>query len=129
MPLHDEVENGNFIRATDEQILEEEKLLIEHLDCHSNYVSDHITNLLQELEGKLPEDKEKMLASIARFQALSLEERVNFRVGRRVGVYTELDDLGDGHKHEAVEQFVYKLSRGSNQIDEKAIYTLMERFI
>ena len=129
MPLYDEVENSNFIRATDEEILEEEKLLIEHLDCHSNYVSDHITNLLQELEGKLPEDKEKMLASIARFQALSPEERVNFRVGRRVGIYTQLDDLYDGRKHEAVEQFTHELSHGSNQIDEKTIYTLMERFI
>ena len=129
MSLRDEVENSNFIRATDEEIVEEEKLLIEHLECHSNYVSDHITNLLQELEGKLPEDKEKMLAAIARFQALSPEERINFRVGRRVGIYTELDDLYDGHKHEAVEQFVHKLSHGSNQIDEKAIYTLMERFI
>ena len=129
MSLYDEVENGNFIRATDEEIVEEEKLLIEHLECHSNYVSDHITNLLQELEGKLPEDKEKMLASIGRFQALSPEERVNFRVGRRVGIYTELNDLYDGHKHEAVEQIIHRLSHGSNQIDEKAIYTLMERFI
>ena len=129
MPLYDEVENGNFIRATDEEILEEEKLLIEHLDCHSNYVSDHITNLLQEIEGKLPEDKEKMLASIDRFQALSPEERVNFRVGRRVGIYTHLDDLYDWHKREVVERIVHRLSQGSNQVDEKIIYTLMERFI
>jgi len=129
IPLYDEVENGNFIRATDEEIVEEEKLLIEHLECHSNYVSDHITNLLQEIEGKLPEDKGKMLAAIARFQALSPEERVNFRVGRRAGIYTELDDLYDGHKHEAVEQIIHRLSHGSNQIDEKTIYTLMERFI
>ena len=129
MPLYDEVENGNFIRATDEEILEEEKLLIEHLECHSNYVSDHITNLLQEIEGKLPEDKEKMVASIDRFQALSPEERVNFRVGRRVGIYTHLDDLYDWHKREAVERIVHRLSQGSNQVDEKIIYTLMERFI
>jgi len=129
MPLYDEVENGNFIRAADEGILEEEKLLIEHLDCHSNYVSDHITNLLQQVEGKLPEDKENMLASIDRFQALSPEERVNFRVGRRVGIYTELDDLYDGRKREAVEQVIRRLSHNGNQIDEKAIYTLMERFI
>jgi len=129
MPLYDEVENGNFIRAADEEILEEEKLLIEHLDCHSNYVSDHITNLLQEIEGKLPEDKERMLASIARFQALSPEERVNFRVGRRVGIYNHLDDLDDWRKREAVEQIIRRLSHNGNPIDEKVIYTLMERFI
>jgi len=129
MPLCNEIENGNFIRATDEKILEEERLLIEHLECHSNYVSDHITNLLQEIEGKLPQDKGKMLASIDRFQCLTPEERANFRIGRRVGVYTKLDDLYDVHRHEVVEQITHKLSQGSNQVDDKVIYTLMEGFI
>ena len=129
MPLYEEIENGNFIRATDEEILEEERLLIEHLDCHSYFVSDHITNLLQEVEGKLPEDKEKMLASIAKFQSLSPEERANFRVGRRVGIYTDLDDLYDWRKYSTVEQAIKKLSHDDNHVDEETIYTLMKRFI
>ncbi len=128
MPLYNEIENGNFIQATDEEILDEERLLIEHLECHSNYVSDHITNLLQEIEGKLPEDKEKMLASIDRFQSLSPEEKTNFRIGRRVGIYSQLDDLYDLHKREMVERLVQRLSQG-NEVDEKAIHALMERFI
>ena len=129
MPLYDEVKNGNFIRATDEEIIEEEKLFIERLDCHSNFVSDHITNLLQEIEGKLPEDKEKMLATIARFQSLSPEEKQNFRVGRRLGIYTCLDDLYNLHKHNTVEQAIQKLSNNGNQVDDETIYSLMERFI
>ena len=129
MPLYDEIEKGNFMRATDEQILEEEKLLIEHLECHSNFVSDHITNLLQEIEGKLPQDKERMLAAISRFQALSLEEKTNFKVGRRTGIYSQLDDLYDSHKHEIVDHIISQLSQGSNEVDEKTIYALMERFI
>ena len=129
MPLYEEIENGNFIRATDEEIVEEERLLIEHLDCHSYFVSDHITNLLQEVEGKLPEDKEKMLASIAKFQSLSPEERANFRVGRRVGIYTDLDDMYDWRKYSTVEQAIKKLSHDGNQVDEETIYTLMKRFI
>jgi len=129
MPLYNELENGNFIRATDEEILAEEKLLLKRLECHSNYVSDHITNLLPEIEGKLPRDKGKMLAIINRFQALSSEERTNFIVGRRVGIYVCLDDLYDIHKHQVVEQIIHKLSQGSNQIDDKTIYSLMEGFI
>jgi len=129
MPLHNEIESGNFIRATDERILEEERLLIEQLECHSNYVSDHITNLLQEIEGKLPQDKEKMLAPIDRFQALPPEEKANFRVGRRIGIYSQLDDLYNSGKHQVVEQTIHKLSQGSNEIDEKKIYRLMGRFI
>jgi len=129
MPLYDEVKNGNFVRATDEEIVEEEKLLIENLDCHSYFVSDHITNLLQEIEGQLPQDKEKMLATIARFQSLSSEERHNFRVGRRVGIYNQLDDLDNSRKHSLVGHAIRRLSGDGKQVDDETIYSLMERFI
>jgi biotin synthase-like enzyme len=129
MPLYDEIKNGNFVRATDEEIVEEEKLLLQNLDCHSYFVSDHITNLLQEIEGKLPDDKEKMLATIARFQSLSAEEKHNFRVGRRVGIYSKLDDLDNSHQHRLVEHAIEKLSGDGKQVADETIYTLMERFI
>jgi len=129
MLLYNEVENGSFVRATDEEILNEERLLIEHLECHSNYVSDHITNLLQELEGELPRDKGKMLASIDRFQALTPEEKNNFKVGRRVGIYSQLDDLYDWRKREVIERAISRLSQGGNQVDDKTIYALMEGLI
>jgi len=128
MPLYNEVKSGQFIRATDEEIVAEEKLLIENLNCRSNFVSDHITNLLQEIEGKLPEDKEKMLAVIDRFQSLSDEERQNFRLGRRIGIYASLDDLGDPGKHGLVEQAVAKVAK-DGKVDEEILYSLMERFI
>jgi len=129
MPLYDEVKKGNFVRATDEEIIAEEKRLIENLDCHSYFVSDHITNLLQEIEGKLPDDKEKMLAVIDRFQSLSPEERQNFRLGRRIGIYTYLDELSDASKHGLVEQAIARVTQEGGQVDEETLYTLMERFI
>lgn len=129
MPLHDEIENSNFIRATDEQIVEEERLFIERLDCRTKLVSDHITNLLQEIEGTLPRDKGKMLACIDRFQALSPEEKANFKLGRRMGIYIKLDDLGNSSKQQLVEQLTNHLKRDNNREDDKAIHTLMEKFI
>ena len=129
MPLYNEIGKGDFIRANDEEIIKGEKLLIENLECHSHFVSDHITNLLQEVEGKLPDDKEKMLAIIDRFQALSEEERANFIAGRRVGIYTELDDLYDTNKHGIVDRVISQLSQGGSEIDQQTIYSLMERFI
>jgi biotin synthase-like enzyme len=129
MPLCDEIEKGNFIRSTDEEILDEVKLLIEHLECHSNFVSDHIINLLQEIEGKLPHDKEKMLATIDRFQALPAEEKTNFKVGRRAGIYSRLDDLYNAQKYETVDRLIYQLSQGGDEVDETTIYALMERFV
>ena len=128
MPLYEEVKNGKFVRASDEEIVAEEKLLIENLDCRSHFVSDHITNLLQEIEGKLPDDKEKMLAIINRFQGLSAEERQNFRLGRRIGLYASLDDLADPAKHSMVEQATAKVAK-DGKVDEAITYSLMERFI
>ncbi len=129
MPLYGEILAGNFIRATDEEIVEEEKLLVENLDCHSSFVSDHITNLLQEIEGKLPRDKEKMLATINRFQALSPEERTNFKLGRRAGIYNSLDDLHDANRHDIASRMVERVSHGTGEVDDNVLYTLMERFI
>ena len=128
-PMYQDVVNGNFTRITDEEMIEEEKLLIEHLECNSYYVSDHIANLLQEVEGRLPEDKEKMLAAIDRFQSLPPEERTNFRIGRRARIYMYLNELNDSHKHNVVEQIVDRLSKGSHDIDEEVVHKMREGFI
>ncbi|MFC1935013.1 radical SAM protein [Chloroflexota bacterium] len=128
MPLYREVENGNFIRSTDEEILDEEKLFIEHLECGANFISDHITNLLQEIEGKLPGDKEKMLAVISRLESLDAGEKTNFIVGRRAGLYDCLDDLDDTRRHEVAERLVCRIGQG-DKVDKKEIFGLMERFV
>jgi histone acetyltransferase (RNA polymerase elongator complex component) len=129
MPLYHDIVNGSFARLTDEEIIEEEKLLIEHLNCQSNFVSDHILNLLQEIEGKLPENKEAMLACIDRFQNLPTEERAHFIVGRRLRVYNRLDELSDVNKRRTVEPAVKRLYQGDGKIDNEKIYGLMEGFI
>jgi len=129
MPLYNDVVSGDFIRATDEEIVEEEKLLIENLDCRSQIVSDHMINLLQEVEGKLPGDKEKMLAVIGRFQALPPEERDNFKLGRRLGVYNGLDDLADSARHEGVGKAVEQLAIDGDGVTDEVLFGLMERYI
>ncbi len=90
------MENGLFEPLGDEEIVGEIGRLLAALDgITSRVVSDHILNLLEELEGKLPEDKPRLMAIIDRFFALSAEERLVFRIGRRKGIYRKLDDLSD----------------------------------
>ena len=62
-PLHEAMEKGSFQPASPETILKETKLLVERLQVTSQFLSDHISNLLP-LHGKLPEDKEKMIQII-----------------------------------------------------------------
>jgi radical SAM superfamily enzyme YgiQ (UPF0313 family) len=59
-PLYEAMVEGSFQPASPETILKETKLLLEKLQVTSQFLSDHISNLLP-LYGKLPEDKEKMI--------------------------------------------------------------------
>ncbi len=43
----------------------------------------HILNLLEEVEGKLPQDKQRMLGVSDRYLGLSDEDRLLFQLGRR----------------------------------------------
>ncbi len=62
-PLREALDRGAFKPLPPEGILREERLLIERLEVNSEFVSDHVSNYLP-IEGKLPEAKESMLASI-----------------------------------------------------------------
>jgi len=81
MPLHEKLLNGEFEKASDAELVREEELLIENLEVTSHFVSDHSTNVLMDVRGKLPEDKEQMLSIIRRYLELSEEEQLNFRLG------------------------------------------------
>jgi len=94
--LEDLVKSGEFQPLGDEDILREIQLFIENLEVkESQLVSDHILNLLEELEGTFPEDKPRILSLIKRYFDLSDEERMIFRLGRRSGTLRKLDDLAD----------------------------------
>ena len=94
IPLYESLKDGTFTMQTDDMIAEEIKLFIETLDgITSTVTSDHIMNLLEEVTGKLPEDKEKMLDVIRQYQELSDLDRLVYRIGRRGGSYRSTDDL------------------------------------
>lgn len=129
VPLSADIAANKFLRANDEEIIREERLFIENLNVTSNYISDHISNLLPELEGKLPADKNKLLAVIDRFEALIVHDKANFLVGRRVGMYKTLADMEDSQRYEVVEQIKSKLTKDSEKLDPHIIFSLMEEFI
>ncbi len=129
MPLLQKLQEGDFKLQTEDEVVEEIGAFIERLDCRSELKSDHILNLLPEVEGKLPEDKEKMLAMINRYLALPLSERINFQLGRRVGYYERLGELQDAYKHEKVEQVIKRIESENSDGVEEAIYALKVRFI
>jgi len=129
-PLHDAMAAGEFTPIGDEEILKEIRLFIECLDgIQSRIVSDHILNLLEELEGKLPEEKEKMLGIIDRYFALSETDRLVFRLGRRRGIYRALGDLSDLGTYRQLKQAVERSQREEPGRLERDLDRIRESFI
>ncbi len=95
-PLMEMVDNGSFHPPDEDQMVREIRMLIENLDgITTSLVSDHILNLLEEVEGKLPADKQRILDIIDRYLNMPDEERLLFQLGRRGGAIRYLDDLND----------------------------------
>ena len=129
MLLAEDIENGKFLRSNYEDTINEERLLIENLNCTSYFVSDHSTNLLEELNGKLPDDKNNMLSTIDKFLALGRDDRINFIVGRRTGVYARLADMDSPGKRQAADEHVNRIISANGQFSDEIIWQLMERYI
>ena len=131
-PLYEKLVNGEFTMCTDDQVVEEIKLFIETLDdtITSTITSDHIMNLLEEIKGKLPEEKEDMLRVIKKYQNLSESERLIYRIGRRGGAYSSTDDLyRDQSTYEKINRLLSDLSsKGTDEI-EKFINEIANRYV
>jgi len=128
--LFDMMQTGEFEPISDEDILKEIRLFIEKLEgIETSIVSDHILNLLEELEGKLPQDKERLLAIIDRYFSLSDEARLIYRMGRRRGIYRNMDDLSDSAVYMRLKNILDQYSaRNVKQLDED-LYEIMDHFI
>ena len=137
MPLYEKVKTAEFIRPSDDEIVSEIRLFIETLDgIHSTVASDHVLNLLEEVQGKLPEEKEKMIGVIDHYLSLPAEERLHYRVGRRTGYYRSLDDPEDLDLRRQVGRIIDQVGNLDGREDnqppedvEKVIYGLMENYI
>lgn len=111
-PLSEMVEAGTFVPPDEDEMVKEIRLFIETLDGISTaLVSDHILNLLEEVEGKLPEDKQRMLDIIDGYLNMPEEERLLFQLGRRSGAIRYLEDL----KNPVVRM---RLKEAKRQIDK-----------
>jgi radical SAM superfamily enzyme len=128
IPLWARLQNGDFELQTEDEVIREIAIFIENLQVNSHLKSDHILNLLMEIEGKMPEDKGNCLNVIDKYLSLPDEERLNFRVGRRTGLYNRLNDLSDNYKHNKIEQAIEHLKAQDSDVEE-AIVKLKNSFI
>lgn len=118
LEMYADYESGLLTRPNDIDTIREIRLFIEHLDGITSWVdSDHILNILLELKGRLPQDKDKMLALIDRFLAMPAEQQNIFRLGRRLGVMGELRDLDNPRLVARVREVMERSSIDESNLD------------
>ncbi len=132
VPLHEKLEDGSFSMQSDDMLAQEIKHFIETLEgITSTVTSDHIMNLLEEVGGKLPEDKEKMLSVIQAYQDLPESDRLIYRAGRRGGAYRSTDDLKhDPATYQKIKNLIQEVQQNEGpQGVEKMITEMVDRYI
>jgi len=91
--LHKMMEAGEWEPLTEREKVEEIKTMVEGLDGIGSYIqSDHIMNLIEDANGKLPDDKNEILDQLNVFLQMSLDDQECFIAARRTGRIRFLSD-------------------------------------
>ena len=128
MTLWTRLQDRDFEVQTEDEVVKEIAVFIDNLEVTSRLKSDHTLNLLMEVQGQMPEDKDKCLSIIDQYLALPHEERLNFRFGRRAGYYDTLADLADQPIHEKIDEAIRRLKADDGNAEE-ALFRLKNTFI
>jgi len=127
--LYKDFQSGAFIKPGDVPMAEELLLLLDNLNGITSTVkSDHILNLFQEVEGRLPEDKERMTTPLRTFLVMPPEEQLIYMVGRRTGIFSKLEDLHDSELRNHAEKARTAHRVTLDNVDDFTL-EMMKRFI
>jgi len=123
------VQSGEYDMLTEDEIVREIGEFISRLDFTGELKSDHILNLLPELEGKFPEAKQACIDTIERYLEMPLKERLNYRLGRRAGLYEKLNDIYDAAKYEKIDAAMRRVGADTAGKVDELIDGMKKRFI
>ena len=102
--------------------------LIERLDGITSCItSDHSYNLLQEIDGVLPGDKERLLELLRTFIDMAPEQRVLFQVGKRSGHFVRLGDMGIPGRLKQVGDICQEYGITPDNVDERLYEIVQDR--
>lgn len=92
--LYDDFLTGKYTLCSDDEKILEIRRLIEASETEGTVlVSDHIINLLQQVSGRLDTDRNRMLGIIDGYLGMPEEERVMFRLARRMAKVISPEDM------------------------------------
>jgi len=125
-PLHRMMTEGRWAPLTEEEKVRELRTCLERLDGITSTVqSDHMMNLLEDVAGTLPGDKQRMLELIDRFLNMNPDDREAFIVGRRIGRYRYVSDYAPSAEVEMVRrELVHRFGT-----TERAVMAIVANFV
>ncbi|MGD0355846.1 MAG: radical SAM protein [Dehalococcoidia bacterium] len=129
MLLWSRLEKGEFALQREDEVVREIGEFIEKLDFTGELKSDHVLNLLPELEGRFPLAKQKCLDAINRYLNMPVRDRLNFRLGRRAGLYETLNDIYNAGKYQRVDEALTRVGADTEEKVDELIAGIKERFI
>ncbi len=125
-PLADIMAAGEWVPLSEDGKVREIRLFVENLgDITSTIKSDHMMNLLEDVEGSMPADRGRILSVIDRYLGMSIDDRESFIIGRRLGLYRLLSDFGRDGQVEAVKR---ELKSRFGSVDA-AVMELLKNYI
>ena len=128
--LMEMMERGEFSLLADDAVVQEIRVFLSKLEgIESTIVSDHILNLLEEVEGKLPHDRDKLIAVVDRYLSLSATDRLVFRLGRRRGIYRRLDDMHDENTYAGLASIVRQYEDNEKGSLDKYLSMIMHNYV
>ncbi len=91
-------------------------------------VSDHILNLLDSIEGRLPTDKLNMIESMNNYFSLSDSDKILYKIGRRTGIISHIEELHYPDVRNKIEKII-KIEKITPENIQIFLDTLMKKFI
>jgi hypothetical protein len=128
-PLTAQFEAGDFDKMGEVDTARELLHFLENLDGITSTIrSDHVLNLFVEVDGVLPDDKEKMMQPIREFLEIDPHEQMLFCVGRRTHRMSRFSDLKNPVQRGYALQ-VCKETGVTVENFDSVIDSIMQRFI
>lgn len=128
--LWKKIEDGSFTMLSETEMIKEQRQLINQIEgIHSHYGNFHGINLLTELEGILPDDKNKLLSIIDDYLSLYSTLQLNFIFGRRLGYYSRLAGFQDSPAFSTVQQQIERIQGENPESIEAVFHDLRNRII
>ncbi len=114
----------------DVEVAAELRALLEALDgVRLELRSDHALNLLPELDGSLPDGRDRLIALLDELLALPAADQAEFALGARVGVYRAPRDLRDERRREALRRRVAGADEAPGTEKLEAAKRIRSRFL